>query len=67
MSSAVLADRVDKLEVPVPRGREPFGHGEYRVVPNVERIFPAGGTLHLHFEVYNLALGEKGATSLAID
>jgi len=67
LSSVVLADRVDKLEVPVPRGREPFSHGEYRVLPNVERLFPAGGTLHLYFEVYNLAPGEEAVTSLAID
>ena len=66
MSSLVLADSVEKLPALVPRGVEPFAQGEYRVVPNPSRVFPAGGVLHLFYEVYGLELDAAGKNALEV-
>jgi hypothetical protein len=67
LSTVVLANAIEKLDEPRPSGtKEPFLFGEYKVVPNVERSFEVGGTLHLYFEVYNLALNELGKNAIGL-
>ncbi len=68
ISSVVLADQIVKQDPAPPSGKkDPFTFGEYKVLPNATRTFKAGGTLHLRFEVYNLALDEEGKNSIEIN
>lgn len=67
LSSVVLADQIVELDPPPPSGKkDPFTYGEHKVLPNATRTFKVRGSLHLRFEVYNLALDQEGKNSVEL-
>jgi hypothetical protein len=58
MSSVILSDRVQILNY-APDGEEMFVLGDVRVVPKVDRMFPAGASMNVYYQVYGASLDQS--------
>jgi len=70
ISSLILSREAKEIKVLREEGErnEPFTLSNYRIVPNLRRIFYSRGELNLFYEIYNLRLNKKtGKTSCRID
>ena len=65
-SSVVLSDFIRELPE-IPQGDEMFVIGDVKVRPSVRKEFPAGGSVGVYLQVYNLAVdGTTQAPSLRV-